>query len=196
MTQELFEKPKFYVYGIVLPITLSAISITRKNSKCYFFCFWTDKKITRNGFGKYSQIFHVRSVNYFFASFGVGHVCREALAISVAAILSFKLWTNTNHQIIICPKLILVSFYWKCPSTHPKLFSKAGIQNFPIISQNLEKKSGILATILKSYKDKLSYAIHVCKSIDIDEYAHVNLNEEDRTQNMELIDEQDFINIE
>ena len=45
-------------------------------------------------------------------------------------------------------------------------------------------------------KDKLSYAIHVCKSIDIDEYAHVNLNEEDRTQNMELIDEQDFINIE
>ena len=50
--------------------------------------------------------------------------------------------------------------------------------------------------ILKSHKDKLSYAIHVCKSIDIDEYAHVNLNEEDRTQNMELIDEQDFINIE
>ena len=45
-------------------------------------------------------------------------------------------------------------------------------------------------------KDKLSYAIHVCKSIDIDEYAHVNLNEVDRTQNMELIDEQDFINIE
>ena len=45
-------------------------------------------------------------------------------------------------------------------------------------------------------EDKLSYAIHVCKSIDIDEYAHVNLNEEDRTQNMELIDEQDFINIE
>ena len=38
-------------------------------------------------------------------------------------------------------------------------------------------------------KEKLSYAIHVCKSIDIDEYAHVNLNAEDRTQNMELIDE-------
>ena len=38
-------------------------------------------------------------------------------------------------------------------------------------------------------KEKLTYAIHVCKSIDIDDYAHVNLNVEDRTQNMELIDE-------
>ena len=46
-------------------------------------------------------------------------------------------------------------------------------------------------------KDKLSYAIHFCKSIDIDEYAHVNLNEEDRNnQQMELMDEDEFINIE
>ena len=63
------------------------------------------------------------------------------------------------------------------------------------IFQNIFRNSEN-ASIFKSHKDKLSYAIHVCKSIDIDEYAHVNLNEEDRTQNMELIDEQDFINIE
>ena len=49
-------------------------------------------------------------------------------------------------------------------------------------------------TSKKALKLKLTYAIHFCKSIDIDEYAHIGLNPDD--QQLQYIDyEDDFVNV-